>query len=279
MWPDNINELVLNWVVKYGSRIILALLLLIIGKWLIKILTKYVDKWSAKKLDPTLQTFMRSITRVLLMILLFITVASTIGLEMTSFIAVFGAAGLAIGLALQGSLANFAGGILILTFRPFNTGDFIEVGNFKGKVKEISILYTTLLTRDNKRIYIPNGEVANNSLINYSTEETRRVELVFSAGYDDDLIKVKELLKGIVEEHELILKEPDPVIRVGEHAGSSINYNVFVWTRSENYWDVYYDLLEEVKIVFDREGISIPYPQLDVHFDEQDNTLVNERSS
>ena len=264
----DIDENLLNFILEFGAKILLAIFITIIGIFLIKMLLRVMKKWKNKRMDKTLVDFLQSITKAFLYILLFITVASTLGIEMTSFIAVFGAVGLAIGLSLQGSLANFAGGILILSFRPFNIDDMIEVGDHKGKVKSIQILYTTIITKDNKRVVLPNGDVANKSIVNYNVEKTRRVELVFGVSYDDDILKVKELITEIVDKHELILKEPAPIIRVAEHAASSINFNCFVWVNCEDYWTVYYDLLEEVKIVFDREDITIPYPQMDLHFDK-----------
>ncbi|MFW6390166.1 MAG: mechanosensitive ion channel family protein [Halanaerobiales bacterium] len=263
-WQEKLIELSF----EYGGRLLGAILVFIFGKWVIKLILKYINRWSKNNLDPTLHSFVKSIAKTILYILLFITAASTMGIQMTSFVAIFGAAGLAIGLALQGSLANFAGGVLILTFRPFNINDFIEVNGNKGKVKSIQILYTTLLTRDNKNIIIPNGTLANSDIINYSIEDTRRVDLQFGVGYDDNILQVKEILQDIVDNHELILKEPAPIIRVGEHADSSVNFNTMVWTESENYWTVYYDLMEEVKLNFDEEGINIPYPQMDVHLEQ-----------
>lgn len=252
--------------IKYGSKVIAAILMFVVGRWLIRSIINRISKWSKVNLDKTLCSFIESVSKTTLYILLFITIGSTIGIKMSSFIAIFGAAGLAIGLALQGSLSNFAGGVLILNFRPFNVGDFIEVnGNMKGEVESIQILYTTLLTRDNKKIVIPNGNLANDTLINYSAENKRRVDLVFGIGYDDEIDKAKKLLGEIVREHDLIFADPEPLIRVGEHAGSSININCFVWCNTEDYWEVYYDLLEEVKLAFDRENINIPYPQMDVH--------------
>ena len=258
----------IDLAVKYGSRLIGALLVFLIGKWVIKIVMKYIEKWSGENLDPTLHTFIKSIARAILFIMLIITAASTLGVQMSSFVAILGAAGLAVGLALQGSLANFAGGVLILTFRPFNVGDFIEVDGVKGKVDSIQILYTNLTSRDNKQIVIPNGNVSNSTVTNYTTNDKRRVDLTFGIGYDDDIDHVKEILENIVKDHEYVLKEPAPIIRVGEHAGSSINFNVLLWAKSENYWDVYYDMMEIVKKRFDEEDINIPYPQMDVHLDK-----------
>lgn len=262
-WQQSLTEL----GIKYGTRFIGALLVFVIGKWIINRIIKFVENWSEENLEPTLHSFVKSIVKAILHIILFITAASTLGIKMTSFVAIFGAAGLAVGLALQGSLSNFAGGVLILTFRPFNIDDFIEVNGFKGTVKSIKILYTTLKTRDNKNVIIPNGDLANSSVVNYSKEDTRRVDLEFGVSYEDDIIKVKEVLNQIITEHNLTLSTPEPIIRVGEHAGSSINFTVLVWTKNKDYWDVYYDLMEEVILRFNKEGIEIPYPQMDVHLD------------
>ncbi|MFW6281796.1 MAG: mechanosensitive ion channel family protein [bacterium] len=265
-----ISTILYSILLQYGPKLILAVIISFVGFFLIKGILKFMEKWSSDKMDKTLVDFFHSFIKVSLYILLFITVASTIGIEMTSFIAIFSAIGLAVGLSLQGSLSNFAGGILILAFRPFKIGDFIEVSNYKGKVKAIHILYTTITTSDNRQVVLPNGDVANSSIVNYNVEDTRRVELVFGISYDDDILKVKSLLSEIVDKHELTLKEPAPIIRVSEHADSSINFNCFVWVKTENYWDVYYDLMEEVKIVFDRENITIPYPQMDIHYNKLD---------
>ncbi len=264
----SLQEKAVDLVIRYGMRLIGALLVFIIGKWVIKAIMKYLEKWMQDNLDPSLFSFVRSVVKAVLYILLIITAASTLGIQMTSFVAILGAAGLAVGLALQGSLANFAGGVLILTFRPFNVGDFIEVDGVKGKVDSIQILYTKLATKDNKQVVIPNGNISNSNVINYSAKDTRRVDLVFGVGYEADIMRVKEILTGIVNKHELILDDPAPLIRVGEHAGSSVNFNTFVWTESQNYWDVYYDIMETVKKRFDEENINIPYPQMDVHLDK-----------
>ena len=264
-WQDKL----IQFGIDYGGKLIAALLIFFIGRWVIKIIVNRFDKHGRETLDETLRPFIKSILSTILYILLFITIGSTIGIKMTSFVAIFGAAGLAVGLALQGSLANFAGGVLILTFRPFNVGDFVEVsGGERGKVTSIKILYTTLSTKDNKKIIIPNGNLSNNTIINYTVQDQRRVDLQFGIGYDDDFQQAKEILHNIVDEHEKVLKEPAPLIRVGEHGGSSININCYVWCKTEDYWDVYYDLMEAVKTAFDEEGINIPYPQMDVHLDQ-----------
>lgn len=263
-YQDKLIEL----TIQYGTKLLGALLVFIIGKWIIKLMTKYVEKWSSEKLDPTLHSFVLPIVKTIFYILLLITVSGTLGVQMTSFVAILGAASFAIGLALQGSLANFAGGVLILTFRPFNVGDFVEIDGEKGKVNSIQILYTKLTSRDNKQIVIPNGNVSNSTVTNYSVNNTRRVDLNFGIGYDDDIDQVKDVLEDIVSKHDKVLEDPAPTIRVGEHAGSSVNFNVLLWTKSENYWDVYYDMMENVKKRFDEEDINIPYPQMDVHLDQ-----------
>lgn len=255
-------------IANYGMKLILAVILLIVGLWLIKFIIKVLEKNVQGKFDKTLTGFLMSITRAILLILLFISIASTIGIEVTSFVAVLGAASFAIGFALQGSLSNFAGGVMLLIFRPFSAGDTIEVSGYKGKVQEIQILYTIMTTFDNKKIFIPNGDVATDSITNFSAMENRRVDLTFGIGYDDNFHEAIKILKDIAEEHKLILADPEPIIRVTEHAGSSVNIACKVWVKGPDYWDVYFDMHELVKDAFDEAGIGIPYPQLDVHFDK-----------
>jgi len=230
-------------------------------KWLMKILNRILKKSDS---DITLVKFVNSFVKIALKILLLVTIVIILGVPSTSFIAILGAAGLAVGLALQGSLSNFAGGVLILIFRPFNIGDYIEAGGFGGTVQAIQILYTVLLTPDNKRIVIPNGNLSNNSVINYSTEEIRRVDLKFGVSYDSDITKVKEVINQICENHELVLKEPEPFIRVISHGDSSVDFVVRPWVEKEDYWTVFYDMQEMVKEEFDKNGIEIPYPHMDV---------------
>ena len=263
-----ISDTVMEALFEYSGRIILIFIALILGKWLINRVLNLVDKRASKDLDETLHSFSVSFLKIVLYLILAIIIASTLGFEMSSLIALISVAGLSIGFALQGSLANFAGGILILVFRPFCVGDFIEAKEHKGKVKSIHVLYTTLNTRDNKTVVIPNGTLANNSMINYTENKTRRVELSIGISYEDDIREAKKVMQEIVDKHDLILTEPEPIIRVAEHADSSINFNVFVWAENKDYWSVYYDLLEEIKIVFDEQGITFPYPQMDVHLEQ-----------
>ena len=252
--------------ILYGQKLIFALITLFVGLKLIKYVVKLIDKSLQKtKLDKSIHTFLRSLTRTVLKILLFISIATQLGAHTTSFVAILGSAGLAVGLALQGSLANFAGGVLILLLKPFKVGDFIEAAGYMGTVEEIQVFYTILNTPDNRVVTIPNSNLSNNSTVNYSTKDTRRVDLVFGVGYEDDIFKVKEVLNRVVNAHEMILKSPAPMIKLSEHADSCVNFIVRVWCKSENYWDIHFDLLETVKLEFDKENINIPYPQMDVN--------------
>lgn len=263
---NNIQDKLIDLMMAYGPKMVGAILVLIIGFKLTKIMIKMLDSSLNKSsLDVSLHSFIKSIVAFALKIVVLITAATTLGIPMTTFIAVISAAGLAIGLALKDSLSNFAGGVLILTFRPFNVGDFIEAQGYMGTVKEIRLLYTYLATVDNRRVVIPNGELANGKIVNYSVEETRRIDLIFGVSYQDDIIKVKALLNQMIMQHPLIMKEPEPLVRITEHAESSINFIIKVWCKKEDYWDIYYDLHEQVKTMFDREGITIPFPQRDIH--------------
>lgn len=262
---DYLVELVMTYVMTYGMKLILAIVIFLVGMKIIKYLVIGVEKALKKsKIDSSLESFILSLTKVVFKILLFITVISIVGVETTSFVAMIGSAGLAVGLALQGSLANFAGGVLILVLKPFKIGDYIEAAGYAGTVKEIQVFYTVLKTPDNRIIVIPNGSLSNSSAVNYSVMDTRRVDLIFGVGYEEDINKVKEVLNGIAQEHKLVLKDPEPFIRVGEHGESSVNFIMRVWCNSEDYWTVYYDLIEIAKIKFDEKDINIPYPHMDV---------------
>jgi len=255
-----------DMTMAYLPKVLLALLTLIIGlkviKWLVRLSDKGMKK---KKVDLSLRHFFASLISIGLKVILVISVISMLGVATTSFIAVLGAAGLAIGLALQGSLANFAGGVLILLFKPFEVGHVIDAQGYIGKVQKIQIFNTIMNTPDNKRVIIPNGVLSNGPISNVTVEDTRRVDFAFGIGYDDDIKKASKILTKIAESHKLALKDPAPQIRVKELADSSVNFTVRIWTKTENYWDVYFDVMEEVKMTFDKEGVSIPYPQMDVH--------------
>jgi len=248
------------------QNIALAILTLIIGlmviKWITGRLTKVIEKTS---LDTSLKPFIVSLTNVSLKVLLVISIIGILGINTTSFVAVIAAAGFAIGLAFQGSLSNFAGGVLLLTLRPFKVGDYIEANGFNGTVQVIQILYTELVTVDNKVIYIPNGSLSNASILNYSAKDTRRVDLNFGVGYEVDTDKVANVLQEIVSNHSRALKEPEPFVRMSEHGDSAVVFTVRIWVKAEDYWTVYFDTIETVKKRFDEENISTPYPQMAVH--------------
>jgi len=218
-----------------------------------------------RQTDESLKPFLKNLVGILLKVLLIITVLSMLGVEMTSFIAILGAAGLAVGLALSGTLQNFAGGAMILLFKPFKVGDVIEAQGFIGKVSEIQIFNTILKTPDNKTIIIPNGGLATSSMTNYSTEPTRRVDWTFGIGYGDDVDKAKEVIKGLCDQDPRILKDPELFIAVSALADSSVNFAVRAWVNADDYWNVFFEMNEKVYKSFDREGLNIPFPQMDVH--------------
>tara|TARA_R110001599_G_scaffold349107_1_gene576959 strand:- start:86 stop:922 length:837 start_codon:yes stop_codon:yes gene_type:complete len=258
-------EIVFEALLNYGPKVLLALVTLIIGLWIIKKLVSKTSVHFSTKADPSLASFMSSLVSVLLKLMLFIAVASMIGIQTTSFIAVLGAAGLAVGLALQGSLANFAGGVLILLFKPFKVGDWIEAQGHVGAVKHIQIFNTILTTGDNRIVVIPNGPLSNGSLVNINQEPTRRIDFSFGIGYGDDIDKTRTVLEGLVAAETRILKDPAHLIVVEALADSSVNFKVRVWVNTADYWGVHFAMIEAVKKTFDKEGISIPFPQRDVH--------------
>ena len=263
---QNYWQSAIDLLLAYVPKLILALIVLLIGLWLIGRLLKVMDGALERAgMDVSLASFMHSLAGMVLKVLLLISVASMIGIATTSFVAVLGAAGLAIGLALQGSLANFAGGVLILLFKPFRVGDFIEAQGVSGSVREIHIFNTLIHTPDNKVIIVPNGALSNNVITNYSRESKRRVDFLFSIGYQDDIQAAKALIASLINADPRIDKDPEPLIAVSELAASSVNLTVRVWTDASNLSSVRYDLLEAVKTSFDANGISIPFPQTDVN--------------
>ena len=258
-------EKLLSWITTNGFKLVIGLILLYIGwKIINKVIKILANIMKSRNVDPTFTSFAEAFSEVSLKVLLVITLMSYVGFDIAGLAALIASAGLAVGLALQGSLSNFAGGVIILLLRPFRVNDFIEASGYSGTVERITVFYTHLVTPDNKEILIPNGTLANGSLINYSSKDTRRVDLVFSVGYDDDIIKVKNVLWDIINKNELILKTPEAFVGISQHAASSIDFTVRVWTKQEDYWKVHFSLLEEVKLRFDEENITIPYPQMDV---------------
>ncbi len=255
-----------EFAVTYGGKLVIALLLLVIGFKLIKVATKKLENAKAlTRLDPSARSFMRSSVGIVCKLMLCIVALSVMGVPMTSIITVVGSCGLAVGLALQGSLANIAGGFVLLVVKPFKVGDFIISGDLSGTVTDIGIFNTKLRSIDNKVIVVPNSTISNATVTNVTELPLRRVDLVFNAAYGDDIALVKKTLLSVCEAHERILKDPAPFARVSGHRDSAVEYTLRAWCRTEDYWDVYFDLLEQVKLAFDAKGITIPFPQLDVH--------------
>lgn len=268
--PEEIVALIQTYLAEYGLKVVAAILIFIIGRIVAGWLRRFAEKVMTKRdVDPTLVGFVSSLAYIGMMAFVILAALGQLGIQTTSFIAVLGAAGLAIGLALQGSLANFAAGFLLILFRPFKVGDFIEGGGVSGVVEKIEMFTTTLRTGDNKTIIVPNGKLAGDNIVNYSTKETRRVDLTVGASYDADIKHVKQVLEDIVKADERVLADPAPMIAVGELADSSVNFVVRAWVKSGDYWGVFFDTTEAVKLRFDQEGIELPYPQRDVHLYEE----------
>ncbi|WP_068545025.1 mechanosensitive ion channel family protein [Thalassotalea crassostreae] len=253
-------------VVLYGPKLISAVLIWIVGAWVIKGLSLAIGKAMIRgDIDESLRPFVKGLSEMLMKVLLVITVLSMLGIEMTSFVAILGAAGLAIGMALSGTLQNFAGGVMILIFKPYRIGDVIDAQGYVGKVSEIQIFNTILKTPDNKTIIIPNGGLATGSMINYSIEPTRRVDWTFGIGYGDDVDQAKTVMRKLCDQDERILKDPEVYIAVSALADSSVNFTVRAWVNAADYWDVFFDMNEQIYKVFNNEGLNIPFPQMDVH--------------
>ncbi len=266
-------QLLGEMALSYGIQLLLAIVVYIAGNFIIKKVLKLVALALTKReVEVTLHQFLLSILGTLLKAIQIIVFASMIGIQTASLIAVLGAAGLAVGLALQGSLANFAGGVLILLFRPFKNGDAIKAQGFVGSVEEIQIFNTILKTFDNQRIIIPNGLLSNGCVTNINVNGTRRVDMVFGISYDDDITQAKTLLRSLIEADERVLKDQAVDIWVGEHGDSSVNLFVRPWAKAEDYWGIYFDMMEKVKVEFDKAGLSIPYPQQDVHMHQVSNS-------
>jgi len=259
-------DIVTQYASEYSLKIVAALLIFIIGKMIIKKLTSLSKTLMLKaNVDKTLVEFAESLIYFILLLVVILATLSTLGINTTSFIAIFGAAGLAIGLALQGSLANVGGAVLIIIFRPFKIGDFIEAGGAVGTVEDINLFSTIIAPIDNRTIIVPNASIINGNIINYSNKPERRIDHVYGIGYDDDLKLAKQTLLQIIADDDRVLDTPAPFVGVGELGDNSVNFTFRAWVKSEDYWDVHFDMLEKVKLTFDEKGISIPYPQMDVH--------------
>jgi small conductance mechanosensitive channel len=254
-------DIAFDFIINFGPKVLGAIVIWIIGSWVIKKLQKGARKVMTKgNYDESLQKFLLNLLNWIFKIVLIVVVLGTVGVETTSFAAILAAAGLAIGLALQGSLGNFAGGVLIMIFKPFKIGDLIEAQGEIGVIKEIENFTTKLTGLSNKEIIIPNGSLSNGNIVNYTTEGTRRVDLIFGVGYDSDIKKTKEVLMNVLTSHPKVLKEPAPSVNVLELADSSINFAVRPWSTADDYWEVYFSLTENVKEALDAAGIEIPYP-------------------
>lgn len=263
---SNLTEQGTDLVITYAPKLLGAIVVYILGnmiiKWMLRSFNRMMDK---RDTDESLKPFLKSLVSVLLKTLLIISVLGMLGVQMTSFIAILGAAGLAVGMALSGTLQNFAGGVVILLFKPFKVGDFIEAQGFMGVVEKIQIFTTILLTGDKKTVIIPNGPLANGSLVNYSAQPVRRVDLSYGIAYGDSVQKAREIIQKIINEDKRILKDPESFIGLGELADSSVNLTTRVWVKTDDYWGVYFDMNEKVYNAFNEQGISIPFPQMDVH--------------
>jgi small conductance mechanosensitive channel len=267
---DTIIPKLQEWLALYGLRVLAAIVIFILGRLVAKALKNLTKRTMAKKgVDPTLVSFASNLTYISLLAFFIIAAINKLGVQTTSFIALVGAAGLAIGFAFQNTLSNFAAGFLLIFFRPFKVGDYIEGAGVAGVVEEIQVFITQLKTPDNKTIIIPNSKMTGDNIINYSAKETRRIDLVIGVSYAADLSHVKTVLQDILSKDERILKEPAATIAVLELADNSVNFAVRPWVKTENYWDVFFDTTENVKRRFDSEGIGIPFPQRDIHVYQQ----------
>ena len=269
---DELLVKIYEYLAEYGLKVLGAIVIFIVGRWIAKLLANLVEKSLSKaKVDKTLTKFANSICYVAILIFVIIAAIGILGVPIVQFSVVVGAAGLAIGLALQGSLANFASGVLMLIFKPFKVGDFVEVSGAKGTVKEIQIFNTVLAAPDNVRVIIPNAQITGGNILNYTVNGTRRVDLVVGVSYEDDLKKAKNVIEESLASDERILKAPAPTVAVSELGDSSVNFVVRPWVKPSDYWDVYFGMTEKIKLNLDENGISIPFPQRDIHIKNGSN--------
>ena len=268
--PQFLQDKGIDLGIDLGIKLATALAIFFVGKFIIRLVVGAISRvMQRQNIDKTLETFICNLVRMALLVVVVIAAIGALGVQTTSFIAIFGAAGLAVGLALQGSLSNFAAGVLIVLFRPYRVGDFIEAAGIAGSVEQVQILTTILKTGDNKQIIVPNSQIMDSIITNYSANDTRRVDLVVGVSYDDDLDKVRSTLEELIAAEERILGEPATTIAVSELADSSVNFVVRPWVKTSDYWGVTFDLTEAIKKRFDKEGISFPFPQQDVHLYQQ----------
>ena len=258
-----------KYIVPWSIKVLLALLIFVIGQLIAKVVVKILGKLlSHTKLEKILVDFIKSLVNALLLVFVVVAALDQLGVNTNSVIAVLGAAGLAIGLALQGSLQNFAAGFMLLIFRPFKAGDFVEAAGTSGSIEKIGIFSTTMHTGDNKEVIIPNGSIYGGNIVNYSKRPTRRIDMTFSIGYGDDIRRARDVIAQIINAEPRVLAQPEPLIAVGELGTSSVNFFVRPWVKTEEYWAVKFALTEKIKLAFDDNGITIPFPQMDVHWNK-----------
>ena len=277
---EDIEMYINTYAIPWGINIAMALIIFVIGRMVVGVIISMFGKlMSRSKYDDMLIDFLKSILNAVLMLFVIVASLDELGVDTTSLVAILGAAGLAIGLSLQDSLKNFAAGVMLLVFKPFRAGDYIEAAGVAGTVKKIGIFTSSMNTPDNKGIIVPNGKIYGDNIINYSAMTTRRVDMTFGIGYDDDLLKAKNVLEQMVKEDERILEEPAPVVAVSSLGDSSVNFPVRPWVKKEDYFAVLWAFTENVKLRFDKEGISIPFPQMDVHFFKEADNTENKESA
>ena len=266
VYLKNLLTMLEEFAVTYGGKLIIALIILIVG---FKIVNASIRKMSKAKglakLEPATKNFIVNAIGVVVKVIIGVTALAILGIPMSSIIAVIGSCGLAIGLALQGSLANIAGGFVLVIAKPFSIGDFIITGDISGTVEEIGVFHTKVITIDNKRIIVPNSTISNATLVNATAKQERRVDLTFTAAYDNDIDKVEQVLKQTCRAHPLVLDEPEPFARLSAHKDSALEYTVRAWCKTDDYWTVYFDLIRDVKVAFDKNDVTIPFPQVDIH--------------
>ncbi len=261
---------ILSLILQKAPSVIAAVLIVVIGFIVSNLIGKLVVKaMRAKGVDPSIHSFIKTVITLLLKFVVILSAFSTLGIDVNSFITALGAAGITAGIGLQASISQIASGVQILANHPFKSGDYIDVGTVSGKVQEIKIMYTVLITVDNKRVIIPNSYITSNNIINYNAEDRRRLDLVFSISYDADITKAREVIKEVIDRNNLIFTDPEPIIAVKEHAASSVNLACLIWCSSNEYWNVFYYMQEAVKVAFDENKISIPYGQLDIHISKE----------
>lgn len=263
-------EGITNLIIEKAPLFIAAVIIVVAGIVVSRLIGKLVVKgMSAKGVDPSVHSFIKTIVMFIVNLIFILSALSTLNIDVNSFVTALGAAGVTAGLGLQASISQFASGIQILFNHPFKSGDFIDIGSVSGKVQEIKMMYTALITPDNKRVIIPNSTITSSNIINYNAENKRRLDLVYSISYGDDIAKAKNVLAEVIKSDERIFNDPEPIIAVKEHAASSVNLACLIWCAADEYWDVFYAMQENVKLAFDENGISIPYGQLDVHITKE----------